>query len=305
MFETYDSEMCNQIDIIKQKTNGFIRLIRPNSIIPTTLLCFTGGFVIHPRIMDLLKNARFYISTLVTLIVMSNSMVLNDMFDIELDKINNPGRPLINGQITKKEAIGFSFILFILSEWLSLRYLNLAAKRIVHISNFLIFFYTPVFKRIPFFKNIICAGLIAFSTIFTGIAIGSGSSKNYELLNVLFKTIFFGSLNVEILMDIVDMDGDKKNGVNTLPNIFGREFAWNLTNNICLFAILTTSFSVAFLYDMRAAIYFFIIQTPVYFDMIHIQIHNYDKTIIKKYANRLIYPLAFTLAYLCLIARFK
>jgi 4-hydroxybenzoate polyprenyltransferase len=106
-------------------------------------------------------------------------------------------------------------------------------------------------------------------------------------------------------MDIVDMDGDKKNGVNTLPNIFGREFAWNLTNNICLFAILTTSFSVAFLYDMRAAIYFFIIQTPVYFDMIHIQIHNYDKTIIKKYANRLIYPLAFTLAYLCLIARFK
>ena len=305
MFETYDSGFYNQFDTVKRKTNGFIKLIRPNSLIPATLLCFTGGFVIDPRVVFLLKNAQFYISTVITLIVMSNSMVLNDLFDIELDKINNPDRPLVNGQITRQEAIRFSAILFILSEWLSLRYLNLAAQRVVHVANLLIVFYTPIFKRIPFFKNVVCAGLIAFSTVFTGIAIGSSSKKNYELLAVLFKTIFFGSLNVEILMDIIDMDGDKKNGVNTLPNLFGPEFAWNAANNISLFAILTTSFSVAFLYDMRAAIYFFLLQSPLYFDMIHIQIHDYDKTLIKKYANGLIWPLVFSLAYLCLVARFK
>jgi geranylgeranylglycerol-phosphate geranylgeranyltransferase len=305
MFETYDSGFYNQFDTVKQKTKGFIKLIRPNSLIPATLLCFTGGFVIDPRFMFLLKNTQFYISTIVTLIVMSNSMVLNDLFDIELDKINNPGRPLVNGQITRQEAIRFSAILFILSELLSLRYLNLSAQRVVHLANFLIVFYTPIFKRIPFFKNVVCAGLIAFSTVFTGMAIGSSSKKNYELLAVLFKTIFFGSLNVEILMDIIDMDGDKKNGVKTLANLYGKEFAWNFAHNICFFSILTTSFSMMFLYDITVAVYFLLFQMPMFMDMIYIPIQQYNVDIIKKYANRLIYPLVFTLAYLCLVAVLK
>ena len=305
MFETYDSGFYNQIDTVKRKTNGFIKLIRPENLIPASLLCFTGGFIINPRVMDLLKNSVFHISTLITLMVMSNSMVLNDLFDIKLDKINNPGRPLASGQITKQEAFRFSVILFIISEWLSLQYLNLSSQKLVHVANFLIVFYTPIFKRIPFFKNLVCAGLIAFSTIFTGIAIGSGSNKNYELLSVLFKTIFFGSLNVEILLDIIDMDGDKKNGVNTLPNLFGKEFAWNFANNVCFFAILTTCFSMARLYDIRSAVYLFFLQSPMYYDMIQIQTQDYKKDVIKKYANGLMQPLFFTLAYLCLVARFK
>jgi geranylgeranylglycerol-phosphate geranylgeranyltransferase len=304
MFETYDSAAFNQISTIKRKTSGLLTLIRPGNLIPASLLCFTGGFVMNPT-LSLFKNSQLYISTLVTLIVMSNSMVLNDLFDIELDKINNPGRPLASGQINRFEAFRFASILFILSEWLSLRYLNLAAQKFVHVANFLTVFYTPIFKRIPFFKNIVCGGLIAFSTVFTGIAIGSSSSKNYELLSVLFKTIFFGSLNVEILMDIFDMDGDKKNGVKTLPVLFGQEFAWNIANNISLFSILTTTFSMANLYDIRSAIYFFILQSPLYYDMIHIQTHDFQKAVIKKYANGLIYPLVFTLAYLCLVAGLK
>jgi geranylgeranylglycerol-phosphate geranylgeranyltransferase len=305
MFETYDSGFYNQIDTIKRKTNEFVKLIRPNNLIPASLLCFTGGFVMNPRLIDLLKNRHFYLSTIVTLIVMSNSMVLNDLFDIELDKINNPGRPLASGLITRREAIGLASVLFILSEGLSTKYLNLATKKLVHVANFLIVFYTPIFKRIPFFKNVVCASLIAFSTVFTGIAIGAGSSKNYELLTVLFKTIFFGSLNVEILMDIADMDGDKKNGVNTLANLYGKEFAWNFAHNICFFSILTTSFSMMFLYDITVAVYFLLFQMPMFLDMIYIPMQQYNVDIIKKYANRLIYPLVFTLAYLCLVAGLK
>jgi geranylgeranylglycerol-phosphate geranylgeranyltransferase len=236
---------------------------------------------------------------------MSNSMVLNDLFDIELDKINNPDRPLVNGQITKREAFGLSTILFIMSEVLSLKYLNMTAQKVVHIANIGIFLYTPVFKRIPFLKNMVCAGIISFSTIFTGMAIGGGSNKNYELLAVFFKTIFFGSMNVEMLMDIVDMDGDKKNRVNTLPVLFGKEFTWNLAHNICFFSILTTSFSMAFLYDITVAVYFLLLQMPMFLDMVYIPTQQYNSNIIRKYSQRTIQPLLFTLAYLCLVARFK
>lgn len=302
MFETYDSGFYNKIDTIKQKTIGFAKLIRPGNLIPASLLCFTSGFIMKPKFVDLLKNSQFYISTLVTLVIMSNSMVLNDLFDVELDKINNAGRPIVSGQITKREAGRFALILFILSEGLSKRFLNMSAQHVVHVANFLIVFYTPIFKRIPFLKNVICAGMIAFSTIFTGIAIGSGNDK---LLAVLFKTIFFGSLNLEILMDIADTEGDKKNGVNTLPVIFGKECAWNIANIICLFSILTTSFSMAFLYDLLVAIHFFLLQIPMFFDMIYIQINQYERSFIKKYSQRTIRPLLFTLAYLCLVAWFK
>lgn len=304
MFEGYDFDGFG-ISKIKQKTKGIVKLIRPTNLIPASLLCFTSGFMMKPRLIDLLKSNPFYISTIVTLIVMSNSMVLNDLFDIELDKINNPDRPLVNGQITRREAFGLSTVLFIMSEVLSARYLNMAAQKVVHIANIGIFLYTPVFKRIPFLKNIICSGIISFSTFFTGLAIGVGSNRSNELLTVLFKTIFFGSLNVEILMDIVDMGGDKKNGVLTVPILYGQEFAWNLAHNICFFAILTTSFSMAFLYDITVAVYFLLLQMPMFLDMAYIHTHHYNADIIRKYSQRTFQPLVFTLAYLCLLARFK
>jgi geranylgeranylglycerol-phosphate geranylgeranyltransferase len=304
MFEETDFDGF-AISKIKQKTKGIVKLIRPTNLIPASLLCLTSGFIMKPRLMDLLKSNPFYISIAVTLIVMSNSMVLNDLFDIELDKMNNPDRPLVNGQITRREALGLSTLLFIISEALSTRYLNIAAQKVVHIANVGIFLYTPVFKRIPFVKNIVCSGIIAFSTFFTGMAIGIGSNSSNELLTVLFKTIFFGSLNVEILMDIVDMDGDKKNGVLTVPILYGPEFAWNLAHNICFFSILTTSFSMAFLYDITAAVYFLLLQMPMFLDMAYIHTCRYNSDIIRKYSQRTFQPLVFTLAYLCLVARFK
>jgi hypothetical protein len=51
MFETYDSGFYNQIDTVKRKTNGFIKLMRPENLIPASLLCFTGGFIINPQFL--------------------------------------------------------------------------------------------------------------------------------------------------------------------------------------------------------------------------------------------------------------
>jgi geranylgeranylglycerol-phosphate geranylgeranyltransferase len=96
-----------------KKSLGFFKLIRYKSLLPTSLLCFTGGWIMNPSIYNLLHSQSFIISVINTLLVMSNSMVINDIYDIEIDKINNPNRPLINGKITRNEAILFSFFLLL------------------------------------------------------------------------------------------------------------------------------------------------------------------------------------------------
>ena len=92
---------------ISTKIKHFKKLIRSESILPTSLLCLTGGFIINPSIIGLLQTPSFLISTINTVWIMSGSMIINDIFDIENDKIDHPDRPLIRGNIKKGEAVGF------------------------------------------------------------------------------------------------------------------------------------------------------------------------------------------------------
>jgi hypothetical protein len=91
VFETYDSitvtynKYIIPFENIKRKLGGIKRLIRANNIIPTTLLCTTGGWLANPSLNVLFTSPAFYVSTLVTLFVMSASMVINDIFDYHGD----------------------------------------------------------------------------------------------------------------------------------------------------------------------------------------------------------------------------
>ena len=85
-----------------EKTHHLFKLTRPNNIIPTTFLCFTGGWIMNPSIYHLLHSTPFIISTINTILIMSASMVINDIYDLNIDKINSLDRPLVNGKITRK-----------------------------------------------------------------------------------------------------------------------------------------------------------------------------------------------------------
>jgi 4-hydroxybenzoate polyprenyltransferase len=300
MFETVDAVK------IPQKTLSFIQLIRPENILPTTLLCYAGGYIVNPNILSLLKTPRFYVSTLTTLLVMSNSMILNDLYDINLDRIDHPTRPIVSGEIKIKEAIGAAVVFMTVSEFLSMRFLSPISQIAVHIANALILLYTPVLKRIPFIKNIACCSLISFSPYFIGISIQNFcKQQNFGLLTVLLRMIFFGSLIIEMFLDIVDIEGDRKNGIYTLPVIFGRDFTFQFANNIALFNVLSNMLHLTVLYDFKAAVVFLFLQSPLINSMKQVKQAQYEKTAIKKYANKLIYPLSTSLLYLCFLAGFK
>jgi len=92
------------VNKIKNKSLSFLKLIRSKNILPTLLLSFSGGFVMNPSIYNILKSSIFITSTIITLLIMSCSMIINDIFDINIDKINNSKRPLVTGEVSIKEA---------------------------------------------------------------------------------------------------------------------------------------------------------------------------------------------------------
>jgi 4-hydroxybenzoate polyprenyltransferase len=170
---------------IPNKINHFAKLIRSESILPTSLLCFTGGFIMNPSIIDLIKNHRYIVSTINTILIMSSSMIVNDIFDIELDRLDHPNRPLVNGDIKIVDAIGYLFGLLSLTEFLNLRFLPGNLQGIFHLAIVNILLYTPIYKKIPFIKNIFCAAIISFSIFVSGLS----ATKELMVANPGFITI--------------------------------------------------------------------------------------------------------------------
>jgi 4-hydroxybenzoate polyprenyltransferase len=215
----------------ENKFRSFLKLIRANNIPATIFLCFSGGFIMNPGV-SLFKNHQFWLSTLITNFIMSANMAINDLFDMEVDRINSPNRPLITGEISKKEAIGYTVGLLGLTELCNIWFLPMRSQNIIHLAVGFTLIYTPILKRILFLKNLSCATIVAFSLFFTGVSSFDHQSlislkyilqiPRFSILKTAISLIFCGSFTNEILLDIRDSEGDIKQGIRTISNTFGK-----------------------------------------------------------------------------------
>jgi 4-hydroxybenzoate polyprenyltransferase len=289
---------------IKMKTHSIIKLIRPENIVPTVFLGAISGFIINPSVVSLLNNKAFLISNVITLLVMCNSMIVNDIFDIGVDIRNKVDRPLATGEIGLKSAMTISTILFAVSEYLNFKFISGDLRIITHVANIISIIYTPILKRIPFIKNISCAGLISFCIVFSGLNAMPNNivNKNAIILSIANQLVFFGSFGIEVLMDICDMDGDKENKIYTIPVLFGKEFALNFANNISIFNILWNMLAITYISNFRSGAFFMMLISPLVYNLKKIKQFNYSKEIIKYTANETIYPMVYSMMYLCYLA---
>ena len=293
-------KLCN-------KFQSLLKLMRVKGIPPTFLLCFSGGWIMNPSLPNLLKSAPFIVSTINTLLIMSASMVINDIYDIDVDRINSPHRPLVNGEVTMKEAYVLSLLLLGVSEYLTFKFLPFNLGMIIQLVIVQIILYTPVLKRIFLIKNLSCAGLVSFSIFFNGLASAGNTllitNKNFGLLSVALSLIFFGSWSNEIILDMRDIEGDKNNKIVTIPTLFGNDFSWYLINTINNYNIISNSLSMAYLYNSpRIGSGIVIILTPLLVNLYQVKKAEYSLESIKNYTQKSNYPLFVLIVYLCGLA---
>ena len=291
---------------LHQKTTGLLKLVRYKNILPTTLLSFTGGYIIQPSITTLLHNPSFLIGILNTVLIMCSSMIMNDLFDMKVDKINNPKRPLITGQVTVREALITNVAIIGTIQGLTYTYLSPELRTMIHLAILNISLYTPILKKTLFIKNLSCASLVGFSIYFAGFTTRTLKTPTYlqnQLLTIATRTIFFGSLFNEILLDVRDSPGDLENGIRTIPNVFGIKKAITFAKLILHINVFWNLFHLIQLFHWRTGLLYILFFTPILKNLYKTRTEEITTEIIQKTVNETNMPLFGLLLYLCFLAR--
>jgi geranylgeranylglycerol-phosphate geranylgeranyltransferase len=298
-FESYDSLHCNNL---LKKTKGIVKLMRPENLLPTLTLNLAGGWLAQPSFNYLMRSKQFFVGTILTSLIMSLSMVTNDICDIYVDKTNNPSRPLVTGDVTKKEATLFATLLIGIIQFLNIHYMSASTQISTNLGLFIVLVYTPLLKRMLVLKNVSCAALVAFSLYYTGNIVASGGIENQFLLNMATKLIFWGSLQNEILLDIADREGDKNNGILTLPVLFGNTNAFMVSKYIVYIKILWNMFySMSREYSLSTGLLMLFFCSPLTVGLRNIKKMNYQDSTIRDAVKSTTKPMILVLLYFCVL----
>lgn len=147
-----------------------------------------------------------------------SGMVINDIYDIEIDKINRPTRPIPRGAISLRQAKLLYTLYFLTGISLSIInsiIFNLGMLNILIaiLFGFIGWIYAKWGKKSGFLGNVIVS--ISFSIgMLYGAILNNSVIPNY--IYFFFLTSFSLLLSREIIKGCEDIEGDKTEGVRTL-----------------------------------------------------------------------------------------
>lgn len=197
-----------------QQAKGLIKISRPVSTLTGVLATLLGGYVAGTG-----NWSAIALACLSTLCVSAAANAWNDYRDVEIDRINQPQRPLPSGMVSLRAARNFSFIMAGLSMIFG-ALINWPAFFISVASNILLYLYSVRLKSTVLLGNITVALISALSPVFGGIAAGNVVPSLWMAL-----IIFFGILSREILKTLADYEGDAHNQVKTISTVWGPRVA--------------------------------------------------------------------------------
>ena len=212
------------------RLKNFIILCRPLNVIIGMLSIFIGAFITG-TIQPLLKVILASVSGG---LIAAAANVINDYYDVEIDKINKPYRPIAAGLVTPKQGFVYSLVLFlagIVVGWL----VNWLAFIISIFSAVLLFLYSYQLKRTVLWGNISVSLMTALAFIYGGVAVNRIS---FALIPAAFS--FFYHFGREIIKDVEDIEGDRADKIKTLPIEYGEKVALHAATGIYLFLIVLT-----------------------------------------------------------------
>jgi 4-hydroxybenzoate polyprenyltransferase len=171
---------------------------------------------------------------------------VNDYYDLEIDKISNKNRPLIQKTISMKENWEYAWFFFFVS--------LLGASLLGPIFFLIILVYhllTWVYSSYPFrLKRFIGVSniLIAFSSLIF-LIIGFLIFSNLQTLDkfpwTVYWFLFLAYFLITPLKDLKDLEGDKKNKITTLPTLIGKK------NTRLLISVFLLSLYLLSVYTLR------------------------------------------------------
>lgn len=223
---------------------SFFRLIRTVNLLFILLTQLLFHFcIILPAYKQLsniaprLNETNFYLLVLASILIAAGGYIINDYFDINIDRVNKPTRMVVGKLISRRWAMFFHLLLSVLGLLLTAivsRFLdNLLLLLLNIIAVILLWFYSTLFKKKVLIGNIIIATLSAWVVFvlyiaelqldFNGFVLlnNPASIKIYKLAVIYSGFAFIISLIREIVKDMEDIEGDRKYAAETMPIVWG------------------------------------------------------------------------------------
>lgn len=188
-----------------------------------------------------LSHVDFLLLCLASVLIAAAGYIINDYFDVHIDKINKPQKVLLDRYIRRRWAIFWHLLLSMVGVMISLIISFSVGDRffIIGITNFFcvltLWVYSTTYKRKILVGNILISLLTAWTvwvvylaevidwwrqpsvTISQTLAL----SKLLRLAALYAGFAFIISLVREVVKDIEDVEGDRREGCRTMPIIWG------------------------------------------------------------------------------------
>lgn len=238
---------------------GLYKLSRPLSTLSGALAVIMGGYVAGTG-----QWVDITLAALATVLISSAANAWNDYLDVEIDRINQPQRPLPAGMVSLRTARIFSFILAFLSLVLA-AFINWPAFFIALGSNVLLYVYSWKLKSTVLLGNMTVATISALSAVYGGVAAGNVAPSLW-----LAAIIAVGILGREVLKTLADYEGDLRQQCRTIATVWGRRAA--RTVFYVLIGATLLVMMLPYLADVYRPIYAYIVAFGVYPVVIYIVI---------------------------------
>lgn len=217
--------------MFRKKLSGFFRLFRFELPLAAGVCVILGELLALGKVPRIWEMALGFLSIF---LISATSLILNDYFDLESDRINAPERPLPSGIVTKQEVVALSCLVTMLG-FIAAYLLSSQALLVVILTWTVGFLYNWRFKKTGLPGNLMVSFSVGMTFIFGGIAVG----KPFEVAVWFFGMLaLLINLGEEIAADAMDVDGDRKAGSRSLPVLMGRENAVRISAILFLLVVV-------------------------------------------------------------------
>ncbi|WP_405570329.1 geranylgeranylglycerol-phosphate geranylgeranyltransferase [Winogradskyella sp. Asnod2-B02-A] len=257
----------------------FLNLIRWKNLLMIALMQYLIKYALllpfkeTHGVLTSLSDFNFFLLVLATVLIAAGGYIINDIYDVEADKINKPNKLIINKHITENNATTLFMVFNIIGVGIGFYLANGIGKAgffsIFFIASALLYVYSTSLKQIAVVGNVVVSIVVALSILLVGIfELVPAINANNKAVQMTFINIirdyaifaFLINLVREMVKDLEDIEGDQKAGIQTLPVLLGRERATKIAFIVSLTPILSiTYYVITYLFKQQIVVGYFLI----------------------------------------------
>ena len=205
---------------LRRKVRAYLQLVRLHNLVATAVSTLIGYLAVAVSLVNPSLNPAAPLSTVV--LVAAGSYAINDYFDVEVDKVNKPYRPIPSGIVGRNEALVLSIILIVAGVSLA-TFSGPTSLTFASLNTILLILYSYRIKELGVPGNIVIGFEGAASIIYGGLALAEHAGVLNRVTSTYIPALyaFLLLLSREVVKTIEDYIADAVRNVRSLPRIIG------------------------------------------------------------------------------------